>query len=1045
MAVTWRFEAWTHPRLGTPTRVSGYIPFTRAQLADREDAVVDSWIEIPAVRRSDVEALLNIDPVSVGNSTSRIIRAYRVDEVDPVPVDGAGDPLPDHEFVAADLTWRIADDGTQLAKIAGPDLRGSLDDARILAYDYPKQPTTARDWQWNGPTLADNGDLENLSAEIQAFYISGIGAADTYTVTFDTQTTPALTWGADANVRLTNLETALEALSNIGDVEIIGEGTVLDPFEILFVDPAGADLPTIVVTPTVGTATVSTISTGGFPSIEGWSKSNNPVTGLEHGAYTDFRSTSPFLGEAGLGGSAGAVTMTIPAGEASRFAGGQMIVSVTPGSLLQLSITAKCSSTTDTFRFVVRDLVGDTESRLGSSPELTFTTAGVEQTFTLDNVRVRPNVERVLVRFAVTSAPAAAFSLTLDNLVVQEGFRGTTKGGIVQTLHNDLSVAHAPRTRLGWVTLGFGAANDSSGTPWAETDLPYAVRHGMQFGSHVLGGLQDLASSWDLVPVTATTWRLDLWDEANRGTDHTSDPAVAFLVGQIADGAIQHRLPAETGVTAVGEGGVWAEVTDPGLVTAFGPIDGFAENSDWLDASTAGVAAGEMLGRQVANALSVKATTTSAMGPVPFKQVRVGDRAPFILGTVAKHTRRVRQCTVTITPDSWSAEWVASRVFMGESATQEALRRVLTDWERRQFTARRGPTVPPAASFPGKIPGLVAGSDAADEWKAVASYICDGTNDSAMLQAAADDAWTGGGPKQILAVGSFTLTAALDLRGGVALVGVGANIDGGSGTYLERTGGPVIALNYGGNRLDNLAVVGIGAGASAISALSIGDLIITDCYLLSDGAVTVRLNGVSLAWVTGCRITTGGGNPAVHWTTAVDSHLTECVMQNGGVLVDVDTRQLEVASNLVQFSAGDGIHVAGTANRVRIAHNLIEDADHHGIVVADTTAQVADIWIHNNAVAGAGYAADNTYDGILIDGAVSRVDVRDNRVEAQAGATHMRWGINPSDTVVDCRIVGNELTLVGTATFGSGPIRTASTGDVSLTLPADATYGDNWT
>ena len=705
MAVTWRFEAWTHPRLGTPTRVVGSLPFTRAQLADREDAIVDSWIEIPAARRSDIEALLNIDPETISNSRSRIIRAYRVDTVDPVPVDGSGERLPDHEFVAADLTWRIVEGGVQLAKIAGPDLRGSLDDAAVLAYDYPANPTTARDWQWNGPNLFDNGDLENLSAEIQWFYIEGIGAGDTYTVTFDGQTTTALTWGADANVRLDELEAALQALSNLDDVEIIGEGTIVDPFEILFVDPAGEDLPTISVTPSVGTATLGTISTGGFPSIEGWTKAYNPVTGIEFGQYTEFRSTSPDYGETGLDGSAGAVTMTIPAGPESRFSGGQVILSVTPGTMLQLSIDAKCTSTVDTFRFVVRDLVGDTESRLKSTTEQTFAAVGVEQTFTLDDVKVRPHVDRVLVRFALTTVggPVDALQLVLDNLVVQEGFRGTSKGGIVATVHNDLAVAHAPRTRLDWVSLGFDVTNDSSGVPWADPDLPYVVRHGMRFGSHVLGGLQELGSLWDLVPLTPTTWRLDLWDEANKGTDHSTDPAIAFLIGQIADGSIQHRLPAETRMLAVGEGGVWVEVEDPDLVAAFGPIDGYVENDDWLDTATVTAAATEHLSREAQNALSVKAVTSSAKGAIPWKQVAVGDRAKFTLGTVARHTRRIRQCTVTITPDSWSAEWVASRVFIGESATQEAIRRMLTEWDRRRFGLRRqtgSPMAPPAVAAP---------------------------------------------------------------------------------------------------------------------------------------------------------------------------------------------------------------------------------------------------------------------------------------------------------------------------------------------------------
>ena len=686
--VSWRFEVWTHPRLGTPTRVVGHVPFTTARLTDREDAGVDSSIDIPAQRTDIIYQALQVDPVTMTASRSRIIRAFRVDTTPPT--------LPDFEFVAADLTFSIADTGVEVARISGPDLKSSPDDARVLAFDYPAQPTRAGSWVWDGPNLFDNGALAVVSNEIQWFYIAGIGAGDTYTVTFDTQTTTALTWGADANVRRTNLIAALEALSNIANVDVIGEGTAADRFEIAFLDPGKTDLPTITVTPSVGTATVGGVATGGFASLEGWTRSYNPISGVEHGLYNEFRVTSPDLGEVGLNGSAAAVLWTSPAGAGAQYSGAQVGLGVTPGSMLQVRLRVK-SSLAGRYRLVIRDMVGDTESRLGATAVTLV--ANTETVVTLNDTLIPADLNRVLIRFAIVDVPSVAFQCIVDELVAQEGLQGTTKGGIVLALLADLQTAHAPRTRLTWLTPSFTAAVDSSGATWDNPTVPFAAHPGQQVATHVLGGLGALNSQSDVRPTSLTAWALDLWDEGNRGVDHTGDKTIAFLTGQIAGGKYQMRLPAETAMITVGAEGVWTETVDADMVTAFGSIDGFAQSSEWLTAATTTIAAAKRLADARQNALSVQAVTTQAAGPVPWKQVSPGDRANFILGTVARHVRTIRQVVVTIRPDTWTAEWTASRIFGGESATQEALRGLLTAWPTQPGGKdKRTATTPPPAS-----------------------------------------------------------------------------------------------------------------------------------------------------------------------------------------------------------------------------------------------------------------------------------------------------------------------------------------------------------
>ena len=207
---TWALEIWTHPRLGTSTFVAA-LPHAGAQLYDRDDAVVDSFVLIPATRRDLIFEALQINPTTLSSSRSRIIRCWLVE-------GATRNLLPDHEFVAADLTYQLAEDNQQVAKISGPDLRGSTDDARILAFDYPKQPTKAQDWLWDGPNIFDNGFFENISNERQSFWFDPLpGPTDTFQISFDGELTTAITWGSDANQRRIDVEAAMEALTNTSD------------------------------------------------------------------------------------------------------------------------------------------------------------------------------------------------------------------------------------------------------------------------------------------------------------------------------------------------------------------------------------------------------------------------------------------------------------------------------------------------------------------------------------------------------------------------------------------------------------------------------------------------------------------------------------------------------------------------------------------------------------------------------------------------------------------------------------------------------------
>ena len=90
--------------------------------------------------------------------------------------------------------------------------------------------------------------------------------AGTFTLTFSGQTTAAIAFDASA----ANIESALEALSNIVDVTVTGSGTSGDPRVVTFVDPGSQNVVEMTADDTNmtgGTLTIMTTVEGGTGTI----------------------------------------------------------------------------------------------------------------------------------------------------------------------------------------------------------------------------------------------------------------------------------------------------------------------------------------------------------------------------------------------------------------------------------------------------------------------------------------------------------------------------------------------------------------------------------------------------------------------------------------------------------------------------------------------------------------------------------------------------------------------------------------------------------
>ena len=123
------------------------------------------------------------------------------------------------------------------------------------------------------------------------------GSLGSFTLTFDGQETDAIAHDATA----ADVEFALEALPNLGDIAVTGEGTEVDPWGIEFIDQSGKDLPQI----TADFTNLSTLVGVTMETVTEGSASESEVQRVFHGgsagSFTltfDGRETDPIAHDA---------------------------------------------------------------------------------------------------------------------------------------------------------------------------------------------------------------------------------------------------------------------------------------------------------------------------------------------------------------------------------------------------------------------------------------------------------------------------------------------------------------------------------------------------------------------------------------------------------------------------------------------------------------------------------------------------------------------------------------------------------------------------
>ena len=538
--------------------------------------------------------------------------------------------------------------------------------------------------------------------------------SDSFTLTFDGETTSAINWNPHAGDKATfhttasAIDAALVALTNIITVAVEVEefydsrGT-FDHADIWveFIDPGeqAVALMTATTPTSCQPTTVTRESQGGAGDPHPWTVSRNPNTGLVHGGETVIRASDTALGEPAD------CIVVIPT---ARYGGGQIVLDVPPGALAQGSLEVQ-PTVEGEFRFVLRDL---NEKFIAADPgESTGTTlsTGSFTEMSLTDVQIPATTTKIIVRIATVDTDEAAWAkFYIRNATFEIGYGPATVGRILQDLLDDAAVDHAADTRgtiLDWIDYtSFSATLDSGGNAWPREES-ITISRGMWYGQ-VFDRLGRLGYEWELrpkaTPSGGKTHDLHVYAPEGRQTDHTTAATPALNVGQsVIDGELVQRIPAYTAVMVEGAGNRIVEDSDPTAVTNFGRRERYVGDRSLASTVSLQAVADEQLDAEQRNRDAVHAVVVASPDhPRPLVAYRPGDKLWFQFPpAMAKKAKRVRQITWQNTEPA-IYEITGSRFFPGQDAAYEALRRMLRKFtpldDNRGGTAIEGATPAPA-------------------------------------------------------------------------------------------------------------------------------------------------------------------------------------------------------------------------------------------------------------------------------------------------------------------------------------------------------------
>ena len=613
-----------------------------------------------------------------------------------------------------------------------------------------------------------------------------------------------------------------------------------------------------------------------------------------------------------------------------------------------------------------------------------------------------------------------------------DGQASTSWGELNTQLLDDTAVDHTGETPpFDRDTLGFLDYTswtdllDSAGNSWAPALVDLRAPRGKKYYQHFTEGTR-LGFEWQVIDLTATGPRLDLfnpYDWSTRtggmGISRVGTDVPALRYGPGVTGGPIVRSPSTLNRWHIeGEGGLFEVRRDLTSIGDYDTREGYEGDIDLLDSATIGQVADQALDERTIPTTALKvqlAPNESDDVPVPFRDFDLGDTYPVDLIGDFTGPKRVVGITADITPGfgAYTIEFdQITYTTDPQKAVTEAVRRLMEQVQALQAPAdvsRGAVTVteaPPAFTGPIENGYLVAASDARDDIKEVADYVCDGTDDQEQI----NKAWNAieneniGGGRVVLSAGTFTIT------------------DG-------------VVVNP--NQTEPGVMIGAGRGATLIQMLSGSD---TSAVRVRAGA-TVRDFSVL---VDDAAVVTRGAleidesdSQAVNIGVDTDDGV--------GIWCDGPRSRVEACDVTTRDDATHGIFVHADARESKIVYNTIHEARQHGIMIdgdAGGTGQL--IQVLGNRIINPSRQTANTYDGIHLEGPFlgDPGPLIESNVIYKTSGGDFRDGINVAATnVIDVTIGPNIVgTGVGRWAINMGGVRGTISGGrylAGINVPGD--------
>lgn len=734
MAKLWA-EAWSRPGDAAYGRKIADLPIASLGGTQGYSGVYPANAAIQK-NYTRLNEILYTDGVTPSNGTWSTIRVF---------AEGVADPV--YEFLPDYLVPSQSKADTTVT-VSGLSMEALMGFARVEPWDWDGSPSfisTFPDWVYGGQNLLSNPGFETSTCrpEVNEIVLDPTVTGGTFTLSDGTDTTSAIAWNASAFTIESEIESDIIAAD---DVNVTGAGTEADPWVIEFVSPCefpGGLTPNFAsLTPAPGTSELVRTQIGSLQP-NPWTKSQVVSSGTPRifGEYTNFKVSD-------VEAHTGTYSLLInPAAIGRRFAGAQQILNVEPGGLYQASVWVFASAASQEYRLVIRGIDEDLlQTQTGNATAVVVPAANTWTQVSIPNVLVGDNTQ-IIFRFANINVSGNPATFYVDDGSFTPGLPPATVGKMLEDLYADATTDHVGRmvwedeaVSAPYLSLDFTDALDSDGVAWDRSDVALTFRPRMSYVQVLDTIANEGGYEWRIVPGLDGMGFPDkgyyLLQLFNPGT--LGGTVAAGIQGGSSD--ISHNAryfaPNASDVVVQGAAQLSSRTSTPGLLSAFGRIEGSDLDLNITSLTSAAAAASESAASGVRGAEAL-VYTLRGVAQQPLVLYRAGDTIRIEDPPIVSGSRRVS--TIEFSIDATGVEYtvsMGSEALIGQTAVNHQVGVLLKRFQRAdELPDPQGVNI----SGGGGAPTVVLSTTLSTSMsQSKADFVCDGFNDAANLQAALD-------------------------------------------------------------------------------------------------------------------------------------------------------------------------------------------------------------------------------------------------------------------------------------------------------------------